>query len=189
MFLEGNLILESRKCGYNSVNRAHSTLSVSAVDYYLNLPATTPPSPAVSTVTLTPGRIRNIDQDMEALRASRQDNPFVQQVIASRESLVDCLDEESDNATLMAKVSNSKTFSEVYFFCDLQEYATDFDVDPFALPGVHEHMIRSPPPTTWPKSPNCRIFHFPNGDDETLRVEVNNVSYKHIFVCVLIFFY
>lgn len=79
---------------------------MSAVDYYLNLPATTPPSPAVSTVTLTPGRIRNIDQDMEALRASRQDNPFVQQVIASRESLADCLDEESDDANLMAKVSD-----------------------------------------------------------------------------------
>lgn len=45
-------------------------------------------------------------------------------------------------------------------------------MDPFTLPGIHEHMIRSPPPTTWPKSPNCRVFHFPNGDDETLRVEV-----------------
>lgn len=43
---------------------------------------------------------------MEALRASRQDNPFVQQVIASRESLADCLDEvSSDNANLMEKVS------------------------------------------------------------------------------------
>lgn len=30
---------------------------------------------------------------------------FLQQVIASRESLVDCIDEESDNANLMAKVS------------------------------------------------------------------------------------
>lgn len=50
-------------------------------------------------------------------------------------------------------------------------------MDPFALPGMHEHMIRSPPPTTWPKSPNCRVFHFPNGDDETLRVEVNNVCF------------
>lgn len=62
----------------NTVGRAHSTLSVSAVDYYLNLPVSSPPSPAISTVTLTPGRIRNIDQDMEALRASRQDNPFIQ---------------------------------------------------------------------------------------------------------------
>lgn len=70
-------ILDSRQCGYNPVGRAHSSLSVSAVDYFLSLPVN-PPSPALSTVTLTPGRIRNIDQDMEALRASRQDNPFIQ---------------------------------------------------------------------------------------------------------------
>ena len=108
----------------NTVGRAHSTLSVSAVDYYLNLPVSNPPSPAISTVTLTPGRIRNIDQDMEALRASRQDNPFIQvsptmrtrstllrlifqQIIASRESLIDSLEEESDHANLMSKVTTS----------------------------------------------------------------------------------
>lgn len=62
------------------------------------------------------------------------------------------------------------------------------DVDPFALPGIHEHMIRSPPPTTWPKSPNCRVFHFPNGDDETLRVEVNVSQSKSIFRIMYYFF-
>ncbi|XP_068911097.1 uncharacterized protein [Tenebrio molitor] len=140
----------------NTVGRAHSTLSVSAVDYYLNLPVSSPPSPAISTVTLTPGRIRNIDQDMEALRASRQDNPFIQQVIASRESLIDSLEEESDHANLMSK-----------------ELSIDLDVDPLTLPEMHEHMIRSPPPTTWPKSPNFKFFQFPNGEEETLQVEVN----------------
>lgn len=62
----------------NAVGRARSTLSVSGVDYYLNLPPNKRPSPAISSLTLTPGRIRNIDQDMENLRASRQDNPFIQ---------------------------------------------------------------------------------------------------------------
>ncbi|XP_017784530.1 PREDICTED: uncharacterized protein LOC108568115 isoform X2 [Nicrophorus vespilloides] len=115
-----------------------------------------PPSPAISTVTLTPGRIRNIDQDMEALRASRQDNPFIKQVIASRESLADCIDEiEADDTNLMS-----------------QEFPADLDIDPLTLPGIHEHMIRSPPPTNWPKSPNHRIFQFP--EDETLQVEVTN---------------
>ena len=33
---------------------------------------------AISTLTLTPGRCRDIDQDMQALRLSRQDNPFIQ---------------------------------------------------------------------------------------------------------------
>lgn len=71
------LITACRPCNYNSVGRAHSTLSVSGIDYYMNLPVNGP-SPAISTVTLTPGRIRNIDQDMETLRMSRQDNPFLQ---------------------------------------------------------------------------------------------------------------
>ncbi|KAK4881378.1 hypothetical protein RN001_004697 [Aquatica leii] len=142
---------------YNPVGRAHSTLSVSAIDCYMNLPVNRSPSPALSTVTLTPGRIRNIDQDMEALRASRQDNPFLQQAIASRESLVDSLeDNESDHTNLMS-----------------HEFPTDIDLDPFTLPEMHEHMIRSPPPTSWPKSPNFKVFQFPNGEDETLHVEVN----------------
>ncbi|KAJ8975439.1 hypothetical protein NQ317_014197 [Molorchus minor] len=146
----------------NTVGRAHSTLSVSAVDCYLNLPVTNHPSPAISTITLTPGRLRNIDQDMENLRASRQDNPFIQQLIASRESLVDHLEveEESDHVNLMAK-----------------ELSLDIDVDPLSIPEMHEHMIRSPPPTHWPKSPNFRRFQFPVGEEETVSTEVNG---KHL---------
>lgn len=59
------------------MGRAQSTLNVSSSEYK-TCSSTCPPSPAISTVTLTPGRIRNIDQDMEALRISRQDNPFLQ---------------------------------------------------------------------------------------------------------------
>lgn len=144
------------------IGRARCTLSVSGVDYYLNLPVSCPASPAVSTLTLTPGRIRNIDQDMENLRASRQDNPFIQQVLASRESLLDTNpEEESDNASLMSK-----------------ELSLDLDVDPMSLPETHEHMIRSPPPVHWPRSPNFRAFQFPNGDDETLQIEVNQAKEK-----------
>ncbi|XP_030753977.1 uncharacterized protein LOC115880824 [Sitophilus oryzae] len=144
------------------MGRARSSLSVSGVDYYLNLPVSCPASPAVSTLTLTPGRIRNIDQDMENLRASRQDNPFIQRVIASRESLLDSsLDEESDNVTLMSK-----------------ELSLDLDIDPMSLPETHEHMIRSPPPTNWPTSPNFRTFQFPSGSSDALQLEVNNTKEK-----------
>lgn len=37
-----------------------------------------PPMGGSSAVLLTPGRTRNIAQDMEALRLSRQDNPYLQ---------------------------------------------------------------------------------------------------------------
>lgn len=58
----------------------------------------------------------------------------------------------------------------------LQEFPTDIDIDPFTLPEVHEHMIRSPPPVNWPKSPNFRMFQFP-GEDDTLQVEVDVSTY------------
>nr|CAD7198429.1 unnamed protein product [Timema douglasi] len=136
---------------YGAVPRVPSTLSVTAVNIVVQT-SCCPPSPALSTLTLTPGRTRDIDQDMQALRLSRQDNPFLQ-VLASRESLVDSLKEsESDDANLMS-----------------QEFPIDLDVDPLTLPEIHEHMIRSPPPTTWPKSPNFKVFRFPmqQSDDES----------------------
>ncbi|KAK2575795.1 hypothetical protein KPH14_007179 [Odynerus spinipes] len=112
----------------NAVSRIPSTLSVTAVD----VDVACQPSPSHSLLTLTPGRTRNIDQDMEALRLSRQDNPFLQ-VLASRESLVESIEEsESDDAILMS-----------------QELG---DTDPLTLAQVHEHLVRSPPPASWPHS-------------------------------------
>ncbi|CAH0752978.1 unnamed protein product [Diatraea saccharalis] len=93
-----------------------------------------------SAVLLTPGRTRNIAQDMEALRLSRQDNPYLQQVMASRESLIESQanDCESDDTILMSQEFGST--------------ALDFvEEDPLTLKEVHEHMIRSPPPIScWP---------------------------------------
>ncbi|PSN48801.1 hypothetical protein C0J52_07020 [Blattella germanica] len=148
--------------GYGAVPRVPSTLSVTAVDIMVQAPCC-PPSPAISSITLTPGRTRDIDQDMEALRLSRQDNPFLQ-VLASRESLVDSLEEsESDDANLMS-----------------QEFPADLDVDPLTLPEIHEHMIRSPPPTTWPKSPNFKVFHFPmqSSDDDSSQESLHRCERK-----------
>ncbi|XP_043268621.1 uncharacterized protein [Venturia canescens] len=131
----------------NSVSRIPSTLSVTAVDVVV---ASAPchPSPSHSILTLTPGRTRNIDQDMEALRLSRQDNPFLQ-VLASRESLVESIEEsESDDAILMS-----------------QELG---DADPLTLAQVHEHLVRSPPPASWPHTP---VFHFPHRNPASGKVE------------------
>lgn len=94
-------------------------------------------------------------------------------MIASRESLVESLDEiESDDANLMAK-----------------ELSVVSEVDPLSLPEMHEHMIRSPPPTMWSHSPDSKtkIFEFPNLE-ETLQVEITKVSSplnRSIFLCTL----
>ncbi|XP_020289847.1 uncharacterized protein LOC109857689 isoform X2 [Pseudomyrmex gracilis] len=131
----------------NTMSRIPSTLSVTAVDVVVSCQ----PSPSHSILTLTPGRTRNIDQDMEALRLSRQDNPFLQ-VLASRESLVESIEEsESDDAILMS-----------------QELG---DADPLTLAQVHEHLVRSPPPASWP---NSTAFQFPQQDQTVISSAKND---------------
>ncbi|XP_014241080.1 uncharacterized protein LOC106661870 [Cimex lectularius] len=125
-----------------NVVRIPSTLSVRDI-----LVSAYPTSPALS----TPARTRDIDTDMETLRISRHDNPFLKQVLASRESLADSLEEsESDDINLMS-----------------QEFLNELETDPLSLPEVHEHMIRSPPPTSWSRSPNYKMFRFPDESSST----------------------
>lgn len=117
-----------------------SILSVKMEASNDSLSVLSPPLTGSPAVLLTPGRTRNIAQDMEALRLSRQDNPYLQQVMASRESLIESHAEEceSDDTILMSQEFGST--------------ALDFiEDDPLTLKEVHEHMIRSPPPTScWP---------------------------------------
>ncbi|XP_025411381.1 uncharacterized protein LOC112684212 isoform X2 [Sipha flava] len=90
-----------------------------------------PASPALSIP-----RSRDVFQDMEALKMSRHDNPYLQKkILASRESLLDDnIVSETDDIEVMA-----------------QEYLAD--MGPGALVELHQHMVRSPPPTTWPRIP------------------------------------
>ncbi|KAL1122640.1 hypothetical protein AAG570_002967 [Ranatra chinensis] len=135
-----------------NVARVPSTLSVRDV----TMSAACPPSPALS----TPARNRDIDSDMEALRISRHDNPFLKQVLASRESLADSLEEsESDDINLMS-----------------QEFLSELETDPMSLPEVHQHMIRSPPPTSWPRSPNFKMFRFPNESENSSQESLGHKS-------------
>lgn len=65
------------------------------------------------------------------------------------------IDEDSDHANLMAK-----------------ELPIDLNVDPFSIPELHKHMIRSPPPVHCPKGSNFRVFQFPS-NEENISMEVN----------------
>lgn len=90
---------------------------------------------------------------MEAvrLRLSRNDNPFIQKVLASRESILDYTDDtESDDAILILMA---------------QDLNPNTEADPLSLPQVHEHMVRSPPPAFWPRSPHSSVFNFTNNPD------------------------
>ncbi|XP_050433849.1 uncharacterized protein LOC126841419 [Adelges cooleyi] len=93
-----------------------------------------PASPALSIP-----RSKDVFQDMEALRISRHDNPYLQKkILASRESLLD------DNSIDHVSVADDIDIMA-------QEYLAD--MAPGALVELHQHMVRSPPPTTWPRIP------------------------------------
>lgn len=40
------------------------------------------------------------------------------------------------------------------------------DVDPLTIPEFHKHMVRSPPPVNWPRSP---VFRFENSSQVSIR--------------------
>lgn len=142
----------------NDINHKNPSIIHSPVISYT---CTSTTVPSASMLTMTPGRCRDIDQDMHALRLSRQDNPFVQKVLASRESLIDTLDDTvSDDAILMAT----------------EELNPDCDGDPFTMPEVQEHMIRSPPPTSWPRSSPQYMFTYNQDNNLTISSHSSEVS-------------
>ncbi|KAI5705941.1 hypothetical protein M8J75_003280 [Diaphorina citri] len=110
-----------------------SSMCLSVGDVLVTSPLPCPVSPAISQRPL-----RDLDSDMQTLRMSRQDNPFLQ-LLASRESLANSVEEnESDDVTLMSQELGG-------------------ELDPLTLPEIHQHMVRSPPPTSWPRSPAFRF--------------------------------
>ncbi|XP_041776656.1 uncharacterized protein LOC121596084 [Anopheles merus] len=109
-------------------------------------------SPSFSMLSLSPGKFQKSDElEVTRLRLSRNDNPFVQKVLASRDNVTDVIDDtESDDAILILMSD---------------EFNGETETDPLALPQVHEHMIRSPPPTFWPRSQKT-VFNF-GGEERT----------------------
>ncbi|ETN61028.1 hypothetical protein AND_007329 [Anopheles darlingi] len=112
-------------------------------------------SPSFSMLSLSPAKFqKSTDDELEVtrLRLSRNDNPFVQKVLASRDNVTtDVIDDtESDDAILILMSD---------------EFNGDAETDPLALPQVHEHMIRSPPPTFWPRAQKT-VFNFGGGQEE-----------------------
>ncbi|XP_042206367.1 uncharacterized protein LOC121855474 isoform X2 [Homarus americanus] len=95
----------------------------------------------------TPVKNRDIGIDMEAIRLSRQDNPYLQRVFDSHTTLneeetTQCVSgsQPEDRAQLVTQVSQEGVLS---------------------LSEVHEHLIRSPPPTSVPKTLPKNVFVFP----------------------------
>ncbi|XP_064101299.1 uncharacterized protein LOC135211969 isoform X5 [Macrobrachium nipponense] len=98
----------------------------------------------------TPVKSRDIGVDMEAIRLSRQDNPYLQRVAGSQTTL----NEDDDAGDCMGNNQPE----------DLAQLVTQSGVQQepaLSLSEVHEHLIRSPPPTSLPKTITKNMFVFP----------------------------
>lgn len=90
---------------------------------------------------------------MQQLRISRSDNPYLQKKLASRDemNMIDMEDNFDCDDTILIQ--------------DLNSQMDNADADPFLLPDVQEHMIRSPPPTHWRQGSS--VFNFDNNNTIT----------------------
>lgn len=98
----------------------------------------------------TPVKSRDIGVDMEAIRLSRQDNPYLQKVAGSQATLT----EEEEAVEGVVSSQNEDRTQLVAQRRVSQEGA-------LSLSEVHEHLIRSPPPTSLPKTIAKNVFVFP----------------------------
>lgn len=91
---------------------------------------------------------------MQQLRISRNDNPYLQKKLASRDeiNMIDMEDNFVDDDTILIQ--------------DINSQVENCDQDPFLLPDVQEHMIRSPPPCSW--RPHGSVFNFSQDNNNTI---------------------
>lgn len=99
---------------------------------------------------------------MQQLRISRSDNPYLQKKLASRDemNMIDMEDNLADDDTILIQ--------------DLNSQMDNSDLDPFTLPDVHEHMIRSPPPISW--RPHGSVFNFSQDNNNTITSQSSEES-------------
>ncbi|XP_042894117.1 uncharacterized protein LOC122267960, partial [Penaeus japonicus] len=99
----------------------------------------------------TPVKSRDIGVDMEAIRLSRQDNPYLQKVAGSQATLT-----EEEEAVEGAVSSQNEDRTQL-----VAQQRRVSQESALSLSEVHEHLIRSPPPTTLPKTFAKNVFVFP----------------------------
>lgn len=122
---------------------------------------TLPVSPSItSSVHHTPSKSRDLGEDIEAIRLSRQDNPYLQKVCGSQSTLNDADQVDADSLSSQQEDTTQ-----------LVRQASHISEEILSLTEVHEHLIRSPPPTTVDKS----FFVLPQDEPD---VSYNNY---HIF--------
>ena len=102
--------------------------------------------------TSTTDQELNINTELEALHLSRTDNPYIE-ILSSQDNL----DQSSSNlpshimAPLMSETEKSSSvMMSPESISPTRSYAGSKE---YSLSEIHSHLVRSPPPITWPLSP------------------------------------
>lgn len=95
-----------------------------------------------------------VESELEALHLSRTDNPYLQ-VLSSQDNL--------DQAALDDKSSNTVLMSPPESISPTRSYAGGSK--DYSLSEIHAHLVRSPPPVSWPMSPRSNGTFSPDSSD------------------------
>ncbi|XP_053202661.1 uncharacterized protein LOC128387478 [Panonychus citri] len=105
-------------------------------------------------------RVKNINEDMEALTLSRQDNPFIVSKLEKLSSSEEWLSSNSSSLTIQQELLSPSSCSSSTFNMEIEEITSD-------VSNVHEHLIRSPPPQ-FPTKLAHFVFPLPNSPIKNL---------------------
>jgi len=117
--------------------------------------------PEVNTTgSIAESNVNTVNSELEALHLSRTDNPYLE-ILSSQDNLdqtspctppVIASIEAEKSSVLMSPESISPTRS----YAGSKEYS---------LSEIHSHLVRSPPPITWPLSPRSNGTFSPDSSD------------------------
>jgi len=104
--------------------------------------------------------INTVNSELEALHLSRTDNPYLE-VLSSQDNL-----DQSSSYTppIIAplEVEKSSVMMSPESISPTRSYAGSKE---YSLSEIHSHLVRSPPPVTWPLSPRSNGTFSPDSSD------------------------
>ena len=121
--------------------------------------------------TIAEANVNAVKSELEALHLSRTDNPYLE-ILSSQDNLdqsctpvpiiapnLEATTEKQSSMVLMSPESISPTRS----YAGSKEYS---------LSEIHSHLVRSPPPITWPLSPRSNGTFSPDSRYEYFKMNL-----------------
>ena len=106
--------------------------------------------PEVNAEVLAEANVNAVKSELEALHLSRTDNPYLE-ILSSQDNLdQSCTPVPIIAPNLEAEKQSSMVLMSPESISPTRSYAGSKE---YSLSEIHSHLVRSPPPVTWPLSP------------------------------------